>query len=346
MITSELLSPIKQPNLTSRLNREKSLRFLQLVQEMEDYGGEYRLHSSFLIKLIGHHDRPIGAYLRQGLKRFGNYVPGEKSFGYAVNYEFVEKLKQQLNVIEPVKSEERLIKKPEFKLEPRESGKKTGHRYYHWFTNTKKELRRELFIEQFGEMYEYDIQVARPTIILSMMDKRFVKSDGNPIFPLTEWRSLVTDRKTWREKLAADVGITYQQAKDLQQAITNGAFLSFSTRSATFKIVNFDSAVMCRLKQNAQLAGLRRNFITIRKWLLKTSSKKAGVTLYHQYEQVEDAVMRQVAKKLTEMEVPAWFIHDCFFTYDRIDVDELNSWMKDKFALNITFDEEVVKGRV
>jgi len=334
---------IKKPDLKNPRVRAKCLELLKLVDELEHFG-ERPIGAVELTKTLGNQNQPLGAWLRLGLERFGSYsVDAKRAYSYRPNKTYIATLRQELNVLPETALEVAERQNKTYTLLPRSACKKSGHRYYGWWTWCSKPVREALFLKQFPRMFVYDISVARPTVLrqmfLKVVDPMLLRTVSK--YSLPTWTALVTDRTTFRTTLANDLGITYQEAKDLCQSITNGGWASTSPFNPFCK--EYGMIVTMRLMEHELYKGLREDFKTLRSVLLpNTPAKECPTKLYHAYEVVEDLVMTLVEQQLT---TPAWFIHDGFVTYEPVtNLKSVTAEVEQRTGYAIQFEEEEVKG--
>lgn len=331
-----MLKKIRVPNLALPRVQAKCKALLELADELDLYGPR-SITQVELTKLLGNQTKPIGAYLRQGLERFGSYRPGESGYSYRTNSEFCNHLREHLAtppapILEVAKRVNRT-----FSPLKREELKKSGHRYYPWWTWMKSEKLEELFIAQYGQMHRYDIEAAQPTIVLQLYDQRLTSLHKySEKHKVQTWRSYVNDRSTFRQTLAEHIFEPVQVVKDVLQSITNGGYATTSPKNPICRMLGIISTH--RLLQHELYQGLIRDYRTMRSVLFPGEPVKGlSSRLYHSYERVEDLIMECISKKL---KVDAWFIHDGFFTHTRIQKAELEAHVKNTLGFTIRLDEK------
>jgi hypothetical protein len=330
----------KVPNLALPRVQAKCNALLELVDELELYGPR-QISQVELTKLLGNQAKPVGQYLRLGLSRFGSYSQETgKSYSYRPNTEFCEKLRAQLSTPPTPVLETAKRVNLTFLVCSRESFKKTGHRYYPWWSWMKTDKLEKLFIAQFGEMFRYDMEASQPTVILQLYQqaltptqKKFSEKHAVPT-----WSAYVADRTAFRTQLARDLDEPLEVIKDLLQSITNGGYATTSPKNPMCRLLGLIGTD--RLMKHPLYIGLVQDYRTIRS-VLFPGMKVKGISraLYTAYERVEDAIMTVVAQ---ELQVPAWFIHDGFFTHTRTSKAELEAAVLNKLNLKVKFEEKTI----
>lgn len=329
----------KRPNLEPARNREKALALIKLAEQLDVYGAR-QISAKELTKKLGNQCKPLGAWLRNGLIREGMYsVDKQISYTYKPNHAFVSELRLLLGLD---KTDIVLTAKEQGKsFQPcaRSDAKRTGHRFYPWWSFMPKAKRRELFFSQFGSLYEYDIEVARPTVLLQVYDKLLPKhllvSDRHKI---PTWRSYVQDRNTFRRHLGDDLDVPYDTIKELLQAVTNGAWASTSVRNPFCK--NLGQIKVHELMRHPLYVGLRADLNLIWQVLYPGQPKKSiGKKLYAAYEPIEDKLMEVIAHRLAKLGVDAWFVHDGFFCHQQVDKADLEKFVFDVTEFSIKLEQ-------
>lgn len=329
-------------------NRAKAIALLELCDSLERYGPR-QISAKELTKLLGNQCKPLGAYLRLGLIQFGYYsVENHQSYSYRPNKEFCKRLRAELGLT----SDTRLTPAPKsdkvFVPCRREyQGTRKGFRLYPWWSYMNSQEKKDRFLAQFDKYFDYDIEVARPTILLQMYEKKcnpFLLGNSNK-HKLNTWRLMVEDRTTFRQKIADDVGATYEEIKDVLQSVTNGGYVSTSPCNSACKKLGSISAY--KLKNHELYIGLREDFKTMRGVLFpNVSAADVKKAMWALYERTEDKVMSLVDSELAKMGVDAWFIHDGFFTHTEVDVKALEKSIQSKINLSLKIErKEHLKGK-
>lgn len=331
----------KRPNLETDRNHEKALNLLKLSEELEVYGAR-QIAAKELTKKLGNQCKPLGAWLRNGLIREGFYsVEKQIAFTYKPNYPFIAELRLLLGVnkASALKVAETQVKS--FLPADRSDAKRTGYRYYPWWSFMPKAKRTELFIQQHGVMYEYDVKASQPTIMLGLYDKLLPEhlkmSDKHK---LQTWRAYVRDRNAFRRHLGDDLCIEYEDVKSLLQGVTNGAWASTSQRNTFCR--KLGQIKVHELMQHGLYKGLREDMNTMWSVLFPNQPKKSmGKKLHAIYEPVEDKLMALIAAHLKILAVDAWFVHDGFFTHQPVSTTDLETYVQDLTGFTIKFEEKI-----
>ncbi len=337
-----MLQALQTPNFTIERNRAKALALLELCESLERYGPR-QISAKELTKLLGNQCKPLGAYLRLGLIQFGFYsIENHQAYSYKPNKEFCNKLKAELGLTDtprltPVPKSDKV-----FTVARREyQGPRRGSRIYPWWSYTCSKERVDRFLMQFNSYFDYDIEVARPTILLQMYEKKvnhtlLANSDKHQ---LSTWRFLVRDRSSFRKQIATDIGVSYEEVKDILQSVTNGGYVSTSPANSACKKLGIIKADLFR--RHPLYQGLRSDFKTLREVLFPdTSAAVVKKAMYALYERTEDRIMSLVDQELHKMGVNAWFIHDGFFTHQEVDVRCLEEAIQNQIQLSVKIEKK------
>jgi hypothetical protein len=337
------MQPHKTPNFNLPRVQEKCRNLLLLADEIDLYGPRQICERTVLAPLLGSGAHPLGAYLRNGLIRFGSYSrESKRAFSYRLNEPFIAQLRARLSIYPPPAIETAKRVDRMFSHSVRGECKRTGHRVYPWWSYMKREKVEELFLGQFGVMYRYDMQVSQPNIVLQLFDK-VARSDTPGIRLVNEvptWRALVADRTHFRSTLADSIGCTLPEMKDIVQSITNGGYATSSPRNPICKTLGLVRTM--KLIDHPYYLGLVKDYRRIRTVLFpRTKVKDLKGRLYRTYEKIEDAVMMVVDAHLTQLGVDGWFIHDCVITHQKLRTKDLTTQVRDKTGFTVTFEEDI-----
>lgn len=213
----------------------------------------------------------------------------------------------------------------------------TKNRYYDWWTNLKSSIRRTLFLNEHESMYEYDLNSAKPTLLLAAydawvragnldVDSRLWSPRVSREANLETWRELVEDKHAVRQRLAQEIGVDVSEAKEIAQRILNSSTPSLHQDNGFVQAFGFKVTAAIQESQTAK--ALRRDFVFFRDHFLMSVARgdgvkklRAGQACSYLYGPLELKAMDLIEPKLTK---PAWFIHDGFFTNFELDLDELN----------------------
>lgn len=335
----------KRPNLKPARNREKALNLIKLAEELDTYGAR-QIRAVELTKKLGNQCKPLGAWLRRGLIQEGLYsVEQQIAYTYRPNHEFVNHLRLLLGVDEKPKIE---VAKEIGKLFipcERKNAPRKGHRFYPWWSFMKKEKRREIFLAQFSKLYEFDIECARPTVLLQLYDRKLPEhlktSDKHKV---NTWRAYVQDRNMFRRQLSDDLGVPVEDIKELLQGVTNGAWASTSARNPFCRKIG--QIKVHYLMKHDLYRGMREDLNTMWKVLFPEQPKKSiGKKMYGLYEPIEDEIMNSIEKFLKSVDVDGWFVHDGFFTYKDLCVTDIETHVFKTTNWSIKLEKKICGGR-
>ena len=211
----------------------------------------------------------------------------------------------------------------------------------------ESEKRTELFLSQYEEMYDYDIEVARPTVFLQLYEKvlpehiqRWIQIGIGDKYKVETWRALVSNRKAFRSQIAYDLGLDYKTVKRILQSITNGGYISTGAGNPTCKELGPITA--WEFQQHPLYKGLRKDYLTMRDMLFpNTPKREIPKQLYAIYEKIEDGIMTLVDRELkAKGETHIWYVHDGFFSNRKQDTRSLEELIKTTLKLDVKFEEE------
>lgn len=235
-----------------------------------------------------------------------------------------------------------------------------SNRLWHNLQRVKKEYKQEIFSEN-GFKFQYDIECCAPTLIhqYSQTIPEIIQNDkwiqGPMDLYLFALRSYLKDRKQIRTQLANDAEITYEQAKEIINALLMGAKLGHNSDSDIYKMLNGDTARIEFLKQHEYLKQLREDIKTcweyIRPTLPRTyitdknnkqrrlpvsNKQKAGV-----YFDLERQVLNTCRDYLDRTNNKYFLEHDGFVCEKELDKEELSKWVKINTGFDIKLDHKV-----
>jgi len=229
---------------------------------------------------------------------------------------------------------------------PRAALPRTGSRLYPWWSWMKKEVRFELFLAEHGKGYDYDIEAAKPTVTLQAWKKLMREHKPEALekaeCKLPAWTALVADRRAYREKMAREVGITVEQAKDVCQIVLNSGYASPVKKNAICETIGEEATK--RLMDSKMYVQLRADFRTFWQELKGLGvvpdmlfDLRPGEAVSEFYNKIEDEVMSVVANELANQRV--WFIHDGFMTTEQVDVKSIEQAIMFHTGYDIKLEE-------
>lgn len=331
---------IKPPNFALLRVREKCHALLEIVDELELYGPR-QIPQAELTKKLGNQCHPLGEYLRQGLDQFGSYSKDTgRCYSYRPNQAFIANLRKKLLATKPSVLETAKRVNRTFSPSQRGTAKRNGHRVYPWWAMMQTEKLEELFLAQFGIMHRYDMQVSQPNIVLQLYERCL---PDNPrvrelAYSVPTWSALVSNREHFRTTLAADVGCTYSEVKDIIQSITNGGYATSSPKNPMCQALGWTG--VHALMAHPYYQGLRKDYVRIRKVLFPGQKvKDIKGRMYRAYEQIEDAIMTVVEQHIQKAGIDGWFIHDCVITHQKVRVEDMEHEVGQKTGFKVRFEE-------
>ena len=222
-------------------------------------------------------------------------------------------------------------------------------RLWHPLQQVRKEHKLLVFTE-FGLHYQYDIECCLPTLIYQYSQKLGM---DEYLFAINQY---INNRKLVRQELADRAEISVDLAKELINALFNGAQLGMNQDSSIYELLDGDICRIQFLKQDPYIIELRSNIKTCwevikhtlprksittksnKQRLLPISSKqKAGV-----YFDLERQVLNSVRTYLDITNNKYFLEHDGWVCTNDIDMYELIKWVKNSVGYNINLDRSVL----
>lgn len=241
----------------------------------------------------------------------------------------------------------------EFKYEEKSS------RLWHNLQRVRRKYKEEIFSD-YGFKFNYDIQCCAPTLIYQyskmipevIIDNKYVQ--GPMDLHLVALTKYLKDRNSVREQLAKEAEITYDQAKEIINALLMGARLGHNEDSDIYKMLNGDRVRIEYLKQNEFLQELRSDLKTCweyikptlpvtyitdknsRKRKLPISSKQKSMV----YFDLERKVLNAIRSFMDQNEIKYFLEHDGWVSDKEIDIDQLCLWVKNSTGFSIQIDKK------
>lgn len=183
--------------------------------------------------------------------------------------------------------------------------------------------------------FDYDIQVAMPTLVLQSVAKTAGLS-WRAAFPT--WANYLGSRAIFRENLAQRLNITVQQAKEVFQGMFDLRKFD-GGRGGISSVIGVEK---CKKAMNdATLVKLRAEAVAAWK-LVDLHGKSDGAGRFAYYEQIEQQVMNQIYDIATEHNIRYWPFHDGFTLLDGrriIDRAAFCGLIQDRTGMMILLDE-------
>jgi hypothetical protein len=213
-----------------------------------------------------------------------------------------------------------------------------NHRVYGWWVTLKSSVRKRLFLETHPEMWDYDIQAAKPTLLLQEFARAREtapwrhRSASN----VSAWSDLVEDRTKVRRRLMTEADLTTDDAKEVINVLLQGGHAS-PGGGAIVETIGKSRARA--LMESETYRALQADFAFAWDFYFKHMPGAQGLTrgefMSRFYNALEDKVMTAI-----EDEVSGWFVHDGFFSHVRQDKDRLEDIIKSKTGLEVKLEEE------
>lgn len=330
----------KELNLSSYVPNLKNSRVTSVIARSIDWCERVLspdwatpVHTNTLREVFGS-SKDVSAWLKANLLiQSGQYEVGKKSFEYTINADGMKKVKaliptQAYIMLLPIPSVEE--KYASEVLSGNFSYSTKSDRYWHPLQNMKREKKRE-FWTQNGYCFDYDINACAPTILIQLATKMGLHPLASaPI------RDYLDNKCAFRERIAALVDISYDDAKRLINSLFNGARLAANPHCAAFRLLG--STEKMRLVQNDHQVKMLRTAIKSmwssidRKTARDVSTSSGKWALYFRWERL---VLDVIKRELDKMDLQYFTEHDGFRTTEEVDVTVLETAIKTALALEM-----------
>lgn len=236
-----------------------------------------------------------------------------------------------------------------------------ANRLWHDLQRVKKEYKQEIFIEN-GLTYQYDIECCAPTLIhqYSQQIPQIIHNNkwvqGPMDLYLFALRRYLQDRKEVRNQIATEAEITYEQAKEIINALLMGAQLGLNKDSDIYKLLNGDKARIEFLKQHEYLKQLRDDIKICWDYIKPTLPKRSVLTKSgkqrmlpisnkqkaYVYFDLERRVLNASRDYLDRTNNKYFLEHDGFVCQKEINKDELSKWVYINTGFDIKLDKKLL----
>jgi hypothetical protein len=221
----------------------------------------------------------------------------------------------------------------------------SGDRFYNGLQNLRKEVRMPL-LASHGMPYHYDIVCAAPTLILQYA----VQLGLTKTTPALD--RYIHHRQAVRDELASALELRPDDVKRIIHALLHGASISRSYMSSIWTYVNYDSAKIAWLQQDAYFTELHQDIKQCWKTIKssmpqRTITDSRGVVRSKRlsgrdksgiYRSLEKSVMDSVYKFLKKNKNKFFKEHDGFTCEEVIDQNSLRRYVKEATGFVIDFD--------
>jgi len=330
---------IYQPALNRKDVRKRIEAALEHFLPYYASGRELTLSVKQLEKHFGFHTKPLYNWLRRNLLvEVRSYsVVAARAITYKVNQQGFSKVWLRLHGRTFNYAPERARQVEPF-FRPFIDGAELplhqtveGGRVYGAHQTLEKPVRAILLKGNF----DYDIQVAMPTLVLQSVAMTAGLS-WRAAFPT--WANYLGSRAIFRGNLAERLNITVQQAKEVFQ----GMFDLRKFDGGRGGISSVIGVEQCKKAMNdATLVKLRAEAVAAWK-LVDLHGKSDGAGRFAYYEQIEQQVMNQIYDIATEHNIRYWPFHDGFTLLDGrriVDRAAFCSLIQDRTGMMILLDE-------
>lgn len=236
-----------------------------------------------------------------------------------------------------------------------------SNRLWHDLQRIRKEIKQEIFSEN-GLRYQYDIRCCAPTLIHQYSQKvpEIIQNEkwvqGPMDLYLFALRRYLVDRTQVRNQLSIEAEITYEQAKEIINALLMGAQLGHNKDSDIYKMLHGDNAKIEFLKQHEFLKELRNDIKTCWDYIKPTlpvryvmdknkkqrklpisNKQKAGV-----YFDLERKVLNSIRTYMDRSNIKYFLEHDGWVSDNKVNCKELSNWVEFYTGYVVSFDYKVL----
>lgn len=224
-----------------------------------------------------------------------------------------------------------------------------SNRLWHDLQRVRKPIKHEVFRDN-KLTHQYDIECCAPTLI-----HQYSQQLDDPMdLYLFNLRKYLKDRKQVRTELAIEAEITYEQSKEIINALLMGAQLGHNPDSDIYKLLNGDKAQIEFLKQHIFLRGLRDDIKTIwdyikptltQRYITDKNNKQRRLPISTKqksnlYFDLERRVLNVIRDYLDRTDNKYFLEHDGFVSENQVDIEELSKWVKLNTGFVINLDHK------
>lgn len=213
--------------------------------------------------------------------------------------------------------------------------------------NIRRDIKKPI-LAKFGLEHQYDIQTCAPTLIHEHAVKLGMQT------PCMFLRDYLTNKTTWRNEIAMEVGTDARTIKVLINALFCGAKLGRSHFFSLFRLVNSSHAVMSKLMENERIRGLQGDIRTCWKaiepsigveYITDKNGKQRKSPLsckrkWAVYFALERKVLEVVMSYMRLRQFKFFLEHDGWACTNRLDLDELGRFINQHTGFWLGFDYE------
>lgn len=333
MTSLKLYTPQDIEALTQRRGFHKQARkALDLAYDlMCSRNGVRQVSCKVLYAALGRPNHDFGRFFHSLFTCTSSYIVGERNSSYTISEENIQRLQNLVRCNHISDFQEWCHERGRTFLEQppmREQLSMVNERVYPWWATMRASWRRNLFLLEHGELWDYDIANAKPTLILQVYDRMKGPREGK----VPTWRRYVEDRSAVRAELMQDMGWDKDKVKSALHAVCNGTWVG--RRNGCLEDEK-------EFSQHPIYIGLREDLQRIWSVLqqLKRKGETQGECLSREYVKLENAIISEIAQEL-DPNFWVWWIHDGWMMKDRLaDVEHLQDHIRQKLKLNITIEE-------
>lgn len=215
--------------------------------------------------------------------------------------------------------------------------------------------KRSMLFAINGMPHEYDISAAAPTILYQLHKSvPLVKGPRGGYISGYDGRKLeviekyLEDKKTFRQFIANEIGIDYETAKTVINAMFNGA--RRTRESKLYEKIGRNNVILHRLQKYVLLNKLASEISHMWSVIAElhpnrydnegNKQRLSSSEKYDLYFEKELEIVNVVRQYCFNNKIRVFSIHDGYITSDQIDVNELQKEVKNKTGFDVIFEYE------
>ena len=336
---------ITKPDFNDPRNRARALTAIQFAETFFKRNQSRAISRSLFYTNLGNTSRNPGAWLKNFLFEVAddhyNMATGQCK-KYRVKPNSTQALRQQLGLEQESDTAPEIqeqIQSGEFEYQEK------SDRYYNQVQFIPSGRRKRLLAEN-GYRYLYDIEAAAPTVLYQRAQQ------VNANFAAPALHNYILNRTQMRQQIAIEASVSVEQTKLVINAVLQGSVLSTYHASRLYHEMDYDYALIQRLKQSQTLTALRKDIKSLwqclrgefeREYYLDKNNVKKTKRLSSRdksayYRRLENEVARVIQKYLRQQRIRFLWVHDGWQSDNVIDPNELIARVRQQTGFVIQLD--------
>ncbi|MDN4590832.1 hypothetical protein DBA29_20335 [Xenophilus aerolatus] len=189
--------------------------------------------------------------------------------------------------------------------------------------------------------FNYDISACAPTILIQLAHNvGMLELLQGPI------HAYINNKDSMRARIAEELGISRQHAKQILNSLFNGARLAKNNFCAIYRDLPgppVDKNRRMEWLQSDVEISLLKTAIDHAWWKIGRKldvNTKKGAVRWNIYFTAERTVLNSIVRYLDEKGLQFFTEHDGFRSSGEVDTDELSGWIKDKTGYDLQIERE------